>query len=252
MKPIRPLRTIILAAGEGKRMYSSLAKVLHPLKGKPLIRWVWDTALQVGSERIIIVVGHGRAQVMNEMSTTDAVFAVQWQQRGTGDAVMAAKRAVHHRYKGDVLVLSGDVPLLTSKTVSNLRHHHQKTGAAATVLTFRPADPGEYGRIVRDGHNQIMKIVEARDATPRELAINEANSGIYIFQAQWLWRELALLRPDNTQSVYYLTDIVKAAVDKGAQVESLMTLEPLEAEGVNTREQLERLEAILFERNRRG
>ncbi len=243
-----PLRTIILAAGEGKRMKSSLPKVLHKLNNKPLIRWVWDTALQVGSERIVIVVGHGRQQVMQEMSSTDAWFAVQWDQRGTGDAVLSAKRSIHHRYMGDILVLSGDVPLLSSKTVSNLRYAHEKSGAVASVLTFRTSNPGAYGRIIRDGNQQIKKIVEAKDATPDELAVDEVNSGIYIFQARWLWKELTRLKPDNAQGEYYLTDVVKSAVDSGMKVATTETHDSYEVEGVNTLEQLATLEAIQSER----
>ena len=249
---MKPLRTIILAAGEGKRMNSSLPKVLHSLHGTPLIRWVWDTALQVGSERIVIVVGHGRSQVMQEMSSTDAWFAVQWNQLGTGDAVQSAKRSIHHRYTGDVLVLSGDVPLLSSKTVSNLRYAHERNGAVASVLTFRTENPGSYGRIVRDGNQLIKKIVEFKDATVEETTINEVNSGVYIFQAKWLWKELAKLRPENAQGEYYLTDVVKHAVDSGERVTTVETHDAIEVEGVNTVEQLHELEKVLTERMQRN
>ena len=229
-------------------MNSPLPKVLHPIVNRPLIRWVWDTALQSGSERIVIVVGHGRALVMQEMSSTDAIFAVQWQQRGTGDAVQSAKRAIHHRYSGDILILSGDVPLLTSKTISLLKYAHERANAVATVLTFRAPVPGSYGRIIRDGNRKIKKIVESKDATPDELSVDEVNSGIYIFQAKWLWPELARLKPENAQGEYYLTDVVKSAVDQGLPVETIETPDPIEVEGVNTIEQLHKLEAIALER----
>lgn len=247
----KPLRTIILAAGEGKRMKSDLPKVLHQLANRPLIQWVWDAAIQVGSEKIVIVVGHKRAMVMDAMKHTDAYFAIQWQQRGTGDAVLTAKKNVHHRYSGSALVLSGDVPLITTKTLLNLRSKHEKTSAVVTVLTFKVPNPGAYGRIVRDKFDKMIRIVEAKDATKDELLIKEVNSGIYMFQAQWLWQELAKLQPDNAQGEYYLTDVVKNAVMSGYTVSSIETLDPMEAEGVNTPEQLQILEKVVEERNRK-
>ncbi|MCX7834463.1 MAG: sugar phosphate nucleotidyltransferase [bacterium] len=244
----KPLRTIILAAGEGKRMKSDLPKVLHTLHNKPLIQWVWDAALQIGSEKIVIVVGHKRAMVMEAMKNTDAHFAIQWQQKGTGDAVLAAKKYIHHRFKGSVMVLSGDVPLISTKTLLKLRTVHEKTSAVATILTFRTPEPDSYGRIVRDDQGKIIRIVEAKDASEEELKIQEVNSGIYIFQAQWLWKELERLQPNNSQGEYYLTDVVKSAVDNGNIVSTIESLDPIEAEGVNTQEQLKSLEKIVSER----
>lgn len=244
----KPLRTIILAAGEGKRMKSDLPKVLHRLDDKPLIFWVWDTALQIGSEKIVVVVGHKRAMVMEAMKHTDAYFAIQWQQKGTGDAVLAAKKLIHHRYNGNILVLSGDVPLITTQTLLKLRVVHEKTSAVATILTFRTPEPNSYGRIVRDEKGKIVRIVEAKDANKEEIKIQEVNSGVYIFQAQWLWKELARLQPNNAQGEYYLTDVVKSAVENGLVVSTVETLDPIEAEGVNTPEQLQNLEKVVMER----
>jgi len=223
-------------------MRSSVAKHFHPLLGRRLVDWVILTAREAGAERVIVVVSpDGKGQF------PDDEIAVQERPLGTGDALRAAESSLEG-FEGDVLVLSGDVPGLTSRTVEELIETHRSKRAAATVLSFEPPDARSYGRIVRDGLGGVARIVEARDANPNELALREVNSGIYVFQTAKLWPALARIGSDNAQGEIYATDTIGLLVDDGDPVAAHIAADPFEVEGINTRAELAAVAAGLRDR----
>jgi bifunctional UDP-N-acetylglucosamine pyrophosphorylase/glucosamine-1-phosphate N-acetyltransferase len=244
--------TVILAAGEGKRMRSARAKVLHRLAGRPLIDYPLALAGSLGVHGTVVVVGHQGDAVraaLGSMAETGALrFAEQKQQRGTGHALAMAKGAVGEA-ADEILLLYADVPLLRATTVERLLAQHRRTRAAATVLTFTPPDPTGYGRIVRRvRRGPIVAIVEERDATAAQRRVTECNSGIYCFDPRGLWPALERLTPDNDQAEFYLTDVIARLARARRRVESVHVDEPIEVAGVNDRRQLAELEAVLRER----
>jgi len=239
----------VLAAGKGTRMRSDLPKVLHPLAGRPLLEHVLDTALElVPPHRVVVVVGHGAARVETVAAARGARTVLQEPQLGTGDAVRVALGGMGAGVHG-VLVLSGDVPLLRPATVAGLRDAVEH-GAAAALLTAILEEPGAYGRVLREADGSVAAIVEARDASPEELACREVNAGVYAFRREPLEQALAGLRPDNDQGEYYLTDVIGVLKARGLPVAAHVLDDPLEMAGVNTREDLARLEAVLAAGNR--
>src|SRR3954449_526396 len=226
------LAAVVMAAGIGTRMKSAMPKHLHPLLGRRMVDWVVDAARGAGVERLVVVASPQTSDLLEGVEV-----AVQEEPRGTGDAVKRA-RAVLEGFDGDVLVLNGDVPALKSETIRALVETHRGAGAAATVLSFEPADAGAYGRIVRDGDGRLARIVEARDASPEELAVREVNSGIYVFRAEKLWPALERLQPHNAQGELYVTDTVGFLVDDGDPVAVHVAPDPVDAEGINTRAEL--------------
>ncbi len=234
------LAVIVLAAGEGTRMRSSRAKVLHPLAGVPLIGHVLATARELSAAQVIAVVRHERdavsAAILELMP--EAVVVDQDQVPGTGRAVELGLSALPDDFDGDVLVLSGDVPLLDAGTLSGLIEAHRRTGAAATVLSAMVDDARGYGRIVRDPGGAVLRIVEDRDAGPDELAILEINSGGYVFAASALRSELPRVGTGNAQGEKYLTDVIGLLHAAGQLIEAVPAPEPWMVEGVNDRVQL--------------
>jgi bifunctional UDP-N-acetylglucosamine pyrophosphorylase/glucosamine-1-phosphate N-acetyltransferase len=294
--------TLILAAGEGTRMRSVRAKVIHELLGKPLIRWVVDAAREAGSARIITVVGHGREQVI-PMVEKDTLVVVQEERLGTGHAVMMAREvlsdgrlsspavgdcevapgrdsldsraapqgptkpcfvgggarkndrvAVHKndrvavcedgiaarendRVAASLVVLCGDTPLITSQTIGALVAAQQESRAAACVLTHLLDDPTGYGRVIRDGQDTVVRIVEEKDASPEERAVCECNSGAYCFDLPVLLESLRELDTNNAQGEYYLTDVIGICVAKGLKVGAHI-VDAEETQGINSRAQL--------------
>ncbi|HEX6888878.1 MAG TPA: bifunctional UDP-N-acetylglucosamine diphosphorylase/glucosamine-1-phosphate N-acetyltransferase GlmU [Candidatus Nanopelagicales bacterium] len=241
---------IILAAGEGKRMRSATPKVLHELGGRTLVGHAVAAAQALAADRLVVVVGHGRQAVTAHLAEVApaARIAVQDQQLGTGHAVQRALPEAGDISTGTVVVTYGDVPLLTGATLQALVAEHAAAGNAVTVLTARVADPSGYGRIVRRTDGSIAAIVEHRDATAGQLAIDEINSGIYAFDGAVLRDGLAQLRPDNDQGELYLTDVLAVARRAGGRVAALVTDDVWQTEGVNDRVQLA---AMRRELNRR-
>ena len=234
-----PVAAVVLAAGMGKRMQSDLAKVLHPMAGKPLLAHVLATLDELGVARTVVVIGHQREKVRAAFADrTDLEWAVQAEQRGTGHACMMAEPALDG-FQGTVLVVCGDTPLLTARTLSGLLDRHHRAGAQVTVLSMRLADPKGYGRIVRtpDGEG-IARIVEEKDASPAEKAIDEVNSGIYAFDHAALAGILSSLTANNSQGEYYLTDTVALLQAKGARAAVWCAEDARELLGINTLEQL--------------
>ncbi|MGD9900783.1 MAG: sugar phosphate nucleotidyltransferase [Calditrichaceae bacterium] len=238
------LVAVILAAGKGKRMKSDLPKVLHKINDRPMVHYVIDLAKKVGSEKTILIIGHGKELVMDQCKNMDVQFAVQQEQLGTGHAVLMSADELNG-YDGDVLVLSGDVPLLTAETIRELINTQQESGAAATILTSELDDPTGYGRIIRDKNNFVSNIVEHKDANPEELKIREINVGIYIFKAVDLFRALKLVRNDNNQGEYYLPDVVPIFLSDGKMVNAVKTKNFNETRGINDVDQLKEAETIL-------
>ncbi|RMI20095.1 MAG: UDP-N-acetylglucosamine pyrophosphorylase [Calditrichaeota bacterium] len=241
------LATVILAAGKGTRMKSDLPKVLHTLNGRPMVHYVIDVAEAIGSRRIVLVVGHKKELVIEACRERGVEFVVQSPQLGTGHAVLQT-HPLFEGYQGDILVLSGDVPLLRAETLQKLLDIHRQEQPLATLLTTEMDDPTGYGRIVRDENGLVKQIVEHKDADEEIRKIREINVGIYIFRAEPLFRTLPLVKNDNAQGEYYLPDVVKIYVDRGEKVAAVLTGDVEETHGINTVEQLQRAEAILRER----
>ena len=243
------LATIILAAGKGKRMKSNLPKVLHQLNGRPMVHYVIDAAEAIGSNKIVLIVGHKKELVVESCRDRKVEYITQEEQLGTGHAVMRTA-PLFNNFQGNILVLSGDVPLLTSRTLNALIDIHQNENPLASLLTAEMDDPTGYGRIVRDGSGFVKKIVEHKDADPDTLKIREINVGIYIFESDQLFRTLPLLSNDNSQGEYYLPDVVKIYVDRGEKVAAVLTPDVEETHGINDVYQLRRAEQILNSRLR--
>src|ERR671925_1232800 len=234
------LTTIILAAGEGKRMRSRQPKVLHELCGRPLISYCLRLARTVG-DRIVLVVGPDADGV--RAAAGDGVTIIEQRERlGTGHAVLQA-RADCEGTAGAILVLPSDVPLLSVETIERLVSHHATTGAAATVLTAIVDRPHGYGRVLRQG-GRVKRIVEDRDATDDEKKVTEINTSVYCFDGGRLWRALEQVRPENDQGEYYLTDVIGLLARAGGRIEAVAVEDPEEALGVNDRKQLAALAAI--------
>jgi bifunctional UDP-N-acetylglucosamine pyrophosphorylase/glucosamine-1-phosphate N-acetyltransferase len=245
---------IILAAGEGKRMRSATPKVLHEIGGRTLVGHAVAAADELGAHRLVVVVGHGREAVGAHLAEVapHVRTAVQDQQLGTGHAVQCALGEAGDVAAGTVVVTYGDVPLLTGRTLADLVAEHHRSGNAVTVLTARVADPTGYGRIVRDADGSVAAIVEHRDATAEQRAIDEINSGIYAFAGTTLVDALARLRPDNDQGELYLTDVLALAREGGGRVAAVVTEDVWQTEGVNDRIQLAALRRELNDRVLRG
>jgi bifunctional UDP-N-acetylglucosamine pyrophosphorylase/glucosamine-1-phosphate N-acetyltransferase len=223
---------LVMAAGLGTRMHSATPKHLHPLLGRRMVDWVIAAARDTGARPIIVVASPA---TRNGFDGVDV--AVQERPLGTGDAARAARTKLAS-ISGDVLVLSGDTPLLTADVLRELIETHRRERAAATVLSFEPPEPREYGRVVRDGTGRLARIVEASDALPDELELREVNSSIYVFAAEKLWPVLDRLEPKNAQGELYLTDALGLLVQDGDPVAVHVAEDPLATEGVNTRVEL--------------
>lgn len=234
---------MILAAGKGTRMKSDLPKTMLPIAGRPLLSYVLDTARSIPHEKTIVVVGHKKETIMDEFRDTGVEFVTQEPQLGTGHAVAQAEKALSG-FDGDVIILSGDVPLLKPETIKSLLELHRQNNASITVLTFEPEDPGSYGRIIRDGA-RIIANVEAKDATDEQLKIREVNSGVYVFKSSFLFPYLHRVDNQNAQAEFYLTDLINLAAKEGLTVCGMKTGELCEVMGANTPEDLKALEKAL-------
>ena len=232
-----PLAVIILAAGKGTRMGSDLPKVLHEVGGIPMICQVVNTAKVIGADRIIPVLGYKYEMVQDILEDEQLEFVLQLQQLGTAHAVLQCKKLLSE-FNGNVLILYGDIPLITKNTLQNLLNIHNKTGAPATILTTDLPDPFGYGRIIRNPENSFHKIVEEKDATVKERNQKEVNSGFYVFKAKELFEILPLVEKENAQNEYYLPDVLNMLIDKKEKVAIDKIKNYIEIQGVNNTEQL--------------
>jgi bifunctional UDP-N-acetylglucosamine pyrophosphorylase/glucosamine-1-phosphate N-acetyltransferase len=246
-----PGRTVVvLAAGEGKRMQSSLPKMLHPILGRTMLGHVLAATGSLEPARTVVVVGHGAEQITTHLCdiTPDAVTVLQEHPRGTGHAARVAMEA-YGPAEGTVVVVNGDVPLLRPGTLRSLVEAHEVAGVAATVLTAEVEQPYGLGRVIRDPHTGgVDAIVEERDATPDQRLVTEINAGVYAFDAALLSQALGKLTTANSQGEEYLTDVIALLVDSDHSVLAYATGDPTEVLGCNDRAELAELRAILRDR----
>lgn len=241
------LATVIMAAGKGTRMKSDLPKVLHQINNRPMVHYVIDLAKELKSDKVILIIGHEKKLVEQACAENDVSFAVQSPQLGTAHAVQMTESQLKN-YPGDVLVLSGDVPLLSLETLQNLVNLHRESGAAGTLLTSDLDDPTGYGRVVRDDSDFVQKIVEHKDAAEEELCLKEINVGIYIFKGPDLFEALKKVDNNNAQGEYYLPDVISLLINNGKKVNAVKTPNFDETRGINNIDQLKEAETILNSR----
>lgn len=237
---------VVLAAGQGTRMKSDLAKVLHPMAGEPLLAHVLRALGDIGVPRVLVVIGHQRERVQEAFAGAGVEWVIQAEQRGTGHAIQMAAPSLTG-FAGTLLVVCGDTPLLRGETLHALLERHAASGAGVTILSTRVPDPSGYGRIVREPDGRV-RIVEERDATPEQKAIDEINSAIYAFRYPVLEAVLGRLTRHNAQGEYYLTDTPALIQDAGYAAEVECAADWRELLGVNTPAQLAELERIYLSR----
>ena len=245
---MKNIAAVVLAAGKGTRMKSGVVKVLHSAAGRPMIAWPVDAARMVGAAPIVLVVGHQANAVSNTFrGAGDILCAMQEEQLGTGHAVACTRDALHG-FRGTVLILCGDTPLLRGETLRGLVDFHREEDAVLTVLTARMDDPHGYGRVVRDESGRVLAIVEQKDATPEQREITEINSGIYCMESDFLFANVSSLSSNNAQNEFYLTDLLSIAVSKGFTCLARCIDDADEIMGVNDRSQLAEASRILRRR----
>lgn len=235
---------VVLAAGKGTRMRSELPKVLHPLAGRPMVVHCLEALQAGGVDETVLVVGYGRDLVRKSLEAWDLRYAIQEEQLGTGHAVARARTLIEG-FDGNVLVTYGDMPLLSPTTIRAVVEGREASGAAASVLTIELDNPPDFGRIVRDGDGRVVAIVEARDATPEQLARRELNVGAYCFEAAALLDSLDRLAASNAQGEYYLTDVIGILAAGGRRVETVTVGRLEEALGINDRRHLDFAEKLV-------
>lgn len=238
------LAVMILAAGMGKRMKSDVPKVLHPVLGQPMLKYVVDAVSKLSPKRVVVVVGHGVQDVETTLNSKDITYVTQTEQLGTGHAANCAHSALKS-FKGDVLILNGDFPLITPSTLKKFVNEHKKKNIDVSILTALIDDPTGYGRIKRDEGDNVVGIVEQKDATKEERFIDEINSGTYCVKSSFLWSALSKVNTKNKQKEYYLTDIVAAAYKNSLKINGSVVLDSDEVTGVNDRSELSYVESIL-------
>ncbi|HUE23027.1 MAG TPA: bifunctional UDP-N-acetylglucosamine diphosphorylase/glucosamine-1-phosphate N-acetyltransferase GlmU [Bryobacteraceae bacterium] len=243
-----PLTVVILAAGLGTRMKSRKAKVLHRAGGRYLIEHVLRTAQSLAPpERIFVVVGHQSAEVRAAIQTPGIGFIEQTEQKGTGHALMAAANTLS-RMNGRLVILYGDCPLVRPQTLTGLVAAQQSSDAAGAILTAEMDDPTGYGRVLRDSGGHVTGVVEQRAGTAEQLAIREANMGLYCYRAEPFWRHINELRPDNPAREYYLTDMVEILHRAGHAIAAFRIGDAREVLGINDRAELAVVDRLLRER----
>src|SRR5436190_5206037 len=246
----KPVTIVILAAGLGTRMKSRHAKVLHQAGGKTLLQHVIDTALALAPpERIFAVVGHQAEKVRKSVAASGIGFIEQQEQKGTGHAVMIGRDAMS-QLDGYLMVLYGDSPLLQVETLRRLIEQETTGTAAGVLMSAMMDDPTGYGRVIRNGARDVLEVVEQKAGTAEQLAIREANMGIYCFRADLFWKHVGEIEPTNPAKEYYLTDMPAILTRAGHRVEAMQITDAAEALGINDRAQLAQVDAIFRERKR--
>lgn len=242
------IAAVVLVAGKGTRMKSDLVKVLHPLAGVPMVEYPVAAARAVGAERIVLVVGHQGNLVREYFAAASDVCCMdQAEQLGTGHAVACAAPGLAG-FAGTVVILCGDVPLISAETLADLVATHRERGGVLTVLTTHLDNPAGYGRVVKREEGGVLRIVEEKDATAEERGVREINAGIYCVEAGFLFEAVARLGNDNAQGEYYLTDIVTIAAERGLDCFAHAISDPREVMGINDRVQLAEAEKVLRHR----
>lgn len=245
---MKNLRVIILGGGKNKRMQLSFPKVLFPIWGKVIIEYVLDSVFSLRPESVMVVVGYQGEKVKVHLSKSKyslhLQFAHQVEQKGTADAVLAAKKKLSN-FKGEILILYGDMPIISPSTLKAMLRHYQRTKPGATILTTEIPGPRGYGRIARDKEGNIIKIIEEKDATPQEKDLSEINVGAYLISAEKLFKHLKKINNYNVQKEYYLTDIVSVLTSAGEKVNSVSLENSEEILGVNTKDEIINISQII-------
>ena len=239
------LCTVILAAGQGTRMRSKLPKVAHPVAGLPMIAYVVAACRPFRAKRTLVIVGYQADRVREALASEAVEFVCQPEQQGTAHALLHAQEALAG-FEGDLLVVSGDTPLLTSQTLDGLLRAHREAKALATVLTAEVPDSAGYGRVVRSATGELLQIVEELEASPRERQIHEINAGVYCFVAPALFKALQTIRPSAVKRELYLPDVIALLRDRDGGVQAHPALDPDEVRGVNTRAELAEIHRVLW------
>ncbi len=238
------LAAIVLAAGFGKRMKSSMPKVLHTVLGRPILKYVLDAVSALSPLQTVVVVGYGAEEVKSSLGLHGIKYAYQKKRLGTGHAAACARTELS-KFKGNVLILNGDFPLITSKSLKRFLGAHEKSGSKISVLTAMVDDPSGYGRVVIDKARNLERIVEEKDASAEQRKIKEINSGTYIVSSDILWPLLKGIKPENKQKEYYLTDIIEIARKRKFTVSAVRVSDSTEILGINDRVELSQIEAIM-------
>lgn len=246
MKQLENRYVIILAAGKGTRMKSKLYKVLHPVAGKPMVEHIIDQVEKTNPSEVVTVVGHGAEAIKNHLGERSQ-YALQEEQLGTGHAVLQAQAHLAGK-QGTTLVITGDTPLLTAETLTNLFDYHQGKNASATILTAHADDPTGYGRIIRDHLGIVEKIVEQKDASEQEARVQEINTGTFCFDNEVLFNTLSKINTNNAQGEYYLTDIIEIFKREGKTIAAYKMTNFEEAMGINDRVALAEANKIMHRR----
>jgi len=233
---------VTLAAGEGTRMKSDTPKVLHKVCGQPILTYILQAARRAGAQKTVVIVGKGADKIKEFYAKDDIEFVVQHEQKGTGHALMQAENAV--KDSSHIVVLYGDMPMITAESIEGMVRFHQEQKAAATVMTAKVLDPTGYGRVIRQG-NKVLDIREHKDATPKEREINEINAGFYCFDTSLVFSALAKVKNNNRQGEYYLTDVVKILNQDEKQVAAFELKDPDELHGINDRRQLAQVQKLM-------
>jgi bifunctional UDP-N-acetylglucosamine pyrophosphorylase/glucosamine-1-phosphate N-acetyltransferase len=241
------LVALILTAGEGKRMKSSIPKVLHPILGQPIISYVVEEVKKVSPENIVLVVGYGSDDVKKALQSDRLSYVSQSRQLGTADAVMSSRRKLDG-YEGTIAILCGDSPLIRHETLRKFINTHKKSKSLLSILTAKVSNPYGYGRVIRDGSGKITAIVEEKDATPSQRIVNEINSGMYCVETGFLWKALDQIDKKNNQEEFYLTDIVGIASRSGIEVTGFNLNVEEEIIGINNRVELSHAEELMRKR----
>ena len=245
----REVWALVLAAGVGKRMHSRASKLVHPIGGKPMVRYVVDASLDAGVQRVLVVVGNPAEEVRGAIGVKDkrVAFCVQDQPLGTGHAVLSARRALQG-IDGALLILNGDLPSLRASTVRAFLKFHVEAGAPLTLMTAMATEPGNYGRVIRNYNSEVSRVVEASDATPEEKQIQEINCGIYCAEIGPLFKNLKQATAENAQREIYLTELVEILKRNHQKVVAYRHPDADEVLGVNNRQELARAAKTLFQR----
>jgi len=241
------ISVVVLAAGKGKRMKSSLPKILHPILGQPIISYVLESVSAISPESTILVLGHGANEVRRSLDYNKIDSIVQKKQLGTGHAVYTTRKKLRN-FDGTIVIVNGDSPLLSPATLRKLIRSHQRTKSVLSILTADLLEPHGYGRVIRNGRGEVVRIIEEKDANANQRSITEINSGVYCVESRYLWKVLGQIDRNNDQKEIYLTDIVEIASRDGKKINGIVSKDSEEILGINNRVELSRVEEIIRKR----
>ncbi|MCM8772299.1 MAG: sugar phosphate nucleotidyltransferase [Candidatus Omnitrophica bacterium] len=241
---------VILAAGMGKRLGGDCQKTVRKILGKPILKYLLETIKKFKPEKIVVVVGYKKEEVFKELEDEDVEYVEQKELKGTGDAVLQTETILKD-FKGDIVVLNGDTPLISENTIKNLLKIHRESKSYCTFLTTFLDEPKGYGRVVRDGNGNVLEIIEEIDADEEQKKIKEVNAGVYVFRADNLFSSLKKIELNPLKQEYYLTDIIKIFNSENKKIATYTTPFPEETVGINTLEDLKKVEDYLLKRSKK-